>query len=65
MVEETEIIWEQMGNNTKSIGDHCIRITKLEQEHLWETRTKQNNINYILGAVIVLEFIFIVIERFF
>jgi len=53
MVEESDRVWMNIDLHAKSLGDHCVRITKLEQEHQYSTKTKKDIIIYILAGVAI------------
>ena len=57
MVEESERVWMNIDLHAKSLGDHCVRITKLEQEHLYSAKTKKDIVIYILAGIAVTQFI--------
>ena len=56
MVEESDRIWGNIDGIHKTVGDHCIRITKLEQEHIYSNRTRKDIIIYLLAAVSIIQF---------
>jgi len=56
MVEESSRIWSNIDDIHKSIGDHCIRITKLEQEHIYSNRTRKDIIIYLLAGISIVQF---------
>jgi len=62
MVEESDRIWSNLDNHAKSIGDHCIRITALELEHKAEDKRKKTTMTYILGAVVIMQFSYLIIQ---
>ena len=62
MVEESERLWNQIDSNTKSIGDHCIRITKLEQDHKYRDQRKNMNLTYLLAGIVVIQFVFMMVD---
>ena len=62
MVEESDRIWGQIDSNTKSIGDHCIRITKLEQDHIHRDENKNRNLTYLLAGIVVIQFVFMMVD---
>ena len=57
MVDESDRIWGNIDNVNKSLGDHCIRITKLEQEHLYSNRTRKDIIIYLLAGIAIAQFV--------
>ena len=63
MVDESERIWSNIDLHAKSLGDHCIRLTKLEQTHLYTDKTRNNLIIYALAGVVIVEFFFLIIDR--
>ena len=63
MVDESERIWGNIDNLSKTQGDHCIRITKLEQDHLWKEKNKANKIVYLLAGIVILEFLFLAWDK--
>jgi len=63
MVDESERVWFNIDDIRKSIGDHCVRLTKLEQTHFNAGQMKEKTIIYLLAGIATLEFIFIAIER--
>jgi len=57
MVEESDRVWMNIDLHAKSLGDHCVRITKLEQEHQYSNKTKKDLVIYLLAALAVASFI--------
>ena len=54
MVDESARVWLNIDDIRKSIGDHCVRLTKLEQEHVYSTRTRKDIIIYLLAGVSII-----------
>jgi len=57
MVDESERVWENIDGHAKALGDHCIRITKLEQEHIYSSRTRKDIIIYLLAGIAIAQFV--------
>ena len=57
MVDESERVWNNIDGIHKSVGDHCIRITKLEQEHIYSNRTRKDIIIYLLAGISIIQFV--------
>ena len=64
MVEESDRIWLNLDTHQKSLGDHCIRITKLEQDSQAKEKSHKNLITYVLSGVITLQFIFLLFKEY-
>ena len=54
MVDESARIWVNIDDIRKSLSDHCVRITKLEQEHIYSSRTKKDIIIYLLAGISIM-----------
>jgi len=63
MVEESDRIWDNIDNLNKTRSDHCVRITTLEQDHLWRDKSKANKVTYLLTGIIVLQFLFLAWDK--
>ena len=63
MVEESDRIWTNIDLHGKALADHCIRITKLEQTHLYSDKLKKNLVYYLLGGIASIQLIFLSIDR--
>jgi hypothetical protein len=62
MVDESTRIWDNIDNFHKSIGDHCIRLTKLEQTHLYNSNLKDKVLIYLITAVAIAEGIYLFLK---
>ncbi len=57
MVDESDRVWMNIDLHAKSLGDHCVRITKLEQEHLYSAKTKKDIVIYLLAGIAIIQFV--------
>ena len=57
LVDESERVWLNIDDIRKTIGDHCIRLTKLEQNHIYSNRTRRDIIIYLLAGIAIAQFI--------
>jgi len=62
LVEESDRVWENIDNLNKTQSDHCVRITKLEQDHKYRDQRKNMNLTYILAGIVVMQLVFMVVE---
>ena len=58
-----ERILNRQDEHDKRLGDHCIRITKLEQEHQFSDKRKASNITYLLSGIVVLQFVLMIVDK--
>jgi len=63
MTEESDRVWKELDGHEETVRDHCKRITTLEQDHKHRDANKNRNLTYILGVIVVLQFIFMVADR--
>ncbi len=57
MVDESDRVWVNIDDIRKTIGDHCIRLTKIEQNHLYTNKTRKDVIIYLLAGITITQFI--------
>ncbi len=57
MVEESDRLWLNIDDIRKTIGDHCIRLTKLEQSHIYTNRTRKDIVIYLLAGIAIIQFV--------
>jgi len=62
-IDFEERVLKHIDRHYESLGDHCRRITTLEQDHKHRDRHSANRITLLLAGVVVLEFGFIVYEK--
>ena len=63
MVDESDRIWLNLDDIRGTISDHCIRLTKLEAHHYEKDKSRSWNLTLLLGALVVLQFGFLIYER--
>jgi len=63
MVEESDRIWTNLDYHSKTISDHCVRLTRLEQTHYDSGKSKERAVTIILGIVVVVQLIVIIADK--
>lgn len=63
MVEESDRIWLNIDLHQKSLADHCVRITRLEQTHYDSGKSKERMVTIILGIVVVVQLIILITDK--
>ena len=63
MVDESDRVWVNIDNIRMTQGDHCIRITKLEQTHFTDDKIKEKAIIHLLAGVATIELIVIMVGQ--
>jgi len=63
MVEESDRVWLNLDLHQKSLADHCVRITRLEQTHYENNKSKERAVTIILGIVVVVQLIVIIVDK--
>jgi len=62
MVDESDRVWLNIDDIRKTLSDHCIRLTRVEDYHYHKDKSKSWNLSLVLLSVVVIEGIFIVID---
>lgn len=55
MVDESSRIWINIDDIRKTLSDHCIRLTRVEDYHYNKDKGKQWNLTIILSTIIAIE----------
>ena len=69
-VDFEERVLKHIDRHYESLGDHCRRITTLEQDHknrdkedVKKDKNRSNKIVYLLAGIVIIEFLFLAYDK--